>query len=46
MDQGPARGQVHEEIDRRFRAAGIEIPFPVQRQIRDSPPAAAAEPRG
>jgi MscS family membrane protein len=31
--QGLALSQVHEEIDRRFREAGIEIPYPVQRVL-------------
>ncbi len=38
MDLGLARGQVHEEIDRRFREAGIEIPFPVRRVIQEGAP--------
>jgi small-conductance mechanosensitive channel len=41
MDQALARSQVHEEIDRRFREAGIEIPFPVRRVIQEDAPAAA-----
>jgi small-conductance mechanosensitive channel len=39
-EQGLAVSQVHEEIDRRFRERGIEIPFPVRRLIGE--PAAAA----
>jgi small-conductance mechanosensitive channel len=34
-EQGLALSQVHEEIYRRFGEAGIEIPFPVRRLIRE-----------
>ena len=37
--QGLAVSQVHEQIDRRFREAGIEIPFPVRRVLADAPAA-------
>ena len=33
--QGLAVSQVHEEIDRRFRESGIDIPFPVRRLIME-----------
>jgi small-conductance mechanosensitive channel len=35
-EQGLALSQVHEEIDRRFREAGIEIPFPVRRIVLEA----------
>jgi small-conductance mechanosensitive channel len=34
-EQGLGLSQVHEEIDRRFRAAGIEIALPVRRVLVD-----------
>ena len=34
-EQGLAVSQVHEEIHRRFREAGIEIPYPVQQVLSD-----------
>ena len=34
-EQGLGLSQVHEEIDRRFREAGIEIPFPVRRIVAE-----------
>jgi len=39
--QGQAASDVHQEIDRRFREAGIEIPFPVRQIIQSG----AAPPR-
>jgi MscS family membrane protein len=40
LAQGLAQSAVHEEIDRRFREEGIEIPFPIRKLIQD----AAAQP--
>ena len=34
-EQGLAVSQVHEEIHRRFREVGIEIPYPVQQMLSD-----------
>ncbi len=34
-EQALAASEVHEEIDRRFREAGIEIPFPTRRVIQE-----------
>jgi small-conductance mechanosensitive channel len=44
--QGLALSQVHEEIDRRFRASGIEIPFPVRRMILEPGVAAPEQAQG
>lgn len=41
LDQGLAQSAVHEEIDRRFREEGIEIPFPTRRLIQDAAAQAA-----
>lgn len=43
VQQGLAQSAVHEEIDRRFREEGIEIPFPIRRLIQE---AAAQAPEG
>lgn len=32
-DYAPAQGEIYEAVVERFRAAGIEIPFP-QREVR------------
>jgi MscS family membrane protein len=44
-EQGLGLSQVHEEIDRRFRAAGVEIPFPVRRIMREAGAAAPRSPQ-
>jgi small-conductance mechanosensitive channel len=36
-EQGVARSEVHEEVYRRLREAGIEIPLPVRRIIQEEP---------
>jgi small-conductance mechanosensitive channel len=43
-EQGLGVSEVHEEIDRRFRQAGIQIPFPVRRvSLEASTPGVARE---
>jgi small-conductance mechanosensitive channel len=37
--------QVHEEIDRRFREAGVEIPLPVRRIVLEAGAAAPRSPQ-
>jgi small-conductance mechanosensitive channel len=44
-EQGLALSQVHEEIDRRFREAGVEIPFPVRRIVLEAGAAAPRSPQ-
>jgi small-conductance mechanosensitive channel len=41
VEQGLAQSEVYEEIDRRLREAGIEIPFPTRRIIHEGPAGAA-----
>jgi small-conductance mechanosensitive channel len=41
-EQGLAATEVHEEIDRRFRSAGIRIPFPTRELIQQPAPAPEA----
>jgi MscS family membrane protein len=43
LDQGLARSEVHEEIYRRLKSAGIEIPLPTSKVIHEGPEAAPDE---
>jgi small-conductance mechanosensitive channel len=42
LEQPLARSEVHEEIDRRLRAAGIEMPLPIRTVVQEG---AARSPR-
>src|SRR5262249_11554070 len=44
-EQARAQSDVHEAIYRGLAAAGIEIPYPVQRVIQDAPELPAGKPR-
>ena len=44
-EQGLGLSQVHEEIDRRFREAGVEIPLPVRRMVLEAGAAAPRSPQ-